>query len=558
MPEYVLGIDLGTTNSCMAVMRPTPNGEPHVEVLHNAVGQPTTPSVVALDNQGHWLVGHEAKSQAVLNPRNTVFSVKRFIGRDFSEPTVAEDAGRMPYRLVAGKDNSVRIEVEGPRGAKETLAAEQISAKVLRRLKEDAEATLGTALRRAVITVPAYFNAKQRAATLNAATIAGFSGEVRLISEPTAAALAYGRIQTREREILLVFDLGGGTLDVTILQRTGDRYMSQTITGDTHLGGDDFDAAIIEYLKREFQKASGISVAGNPQALQRLRDAAEAAKIELSGTREETTVNLPFLVVGAGGQPANLTAKLTRARLEEMTAGLVRRCVECGKRALADAGLTTNQIDSVLLVGGQTRMPAVGRAVEQFFGQAPSRAVNPDQAVALGAAILGYWLATGRTHPEDESSSSGGSNLPVASRPGAATGGLKIVEVTSQPLGVRLYDDRFSEIVPKGATLPATRRRDWYTTVEHGQSQVVIEVHQGQAEFCAANTKIGQVILKNIPRMQAGKPQISVTFTINTDNTLRVKGHETTGGSEVEAVLRYAGGMSAADIKSAVERERAS
>jgi molecular chaperone DnaK len=556
VPEYVLGIDLGTTNSCMAVMRPASSGEYRAEVLYNAMGQATTPSVVALDDHGHWLVGQEAKSQAVLNPSNTVFSVKRFIGRNFSEPTVAEDARRMPYKLVPGQDDSVRIDIERGRDGKEVLGAEQISAKVLRRLKEDAEATLGTKLRRAVITVPAYFNAKQRAATLNAATIAGFTGEVRLISEPTAAALAYGRGQTRERETLLVFDLGGGTLDVTILRRIGERYMSQTITGDTHLGGDDFDAAILDWLKRELRQSTGQAVEGNPQALQRLRDAAEAAKIELSGTRSETTINLPFLVVGQSGQPINLTAKLGRARLEEMTEGLIRRCRECGKRALADAGMTTDQIDTILLVGGQTRMPAVARAVEELFGRAPSRAVNPDQAVALGAAILGHCLATGGAHPEDESPRADASQPPAVPRP--VPGGLQIVEVTSQPLGVRLYNDRFSEIVPKGATLPATRTRDCYTTIEPFQTEVPIEVYQGEGEMCAANTKIGQVILRNIPRLPAGQPEISIAFTINMDNTLRVRATETKGGSEVEAVLRYAGGMSAADLKRATERERAS
>jgi len=558
MPEYVLGIDLGTTNSCMAVMRPGPSAQSRVEILHNAVGQPTTPSVVALDDQGSWLVGQEAKSQAILNPENTIFSVKRFIGRSFSEPTVAEDAKRMPYRLIPGADDSVRIEIERPRGGKETLGAEEISAKILKRLKDDAEATLGAKVRRAVITVPAYFDAKQRTATLNAATIAGFAGEVRLISEPTAAALAYGRDQTSERETLLVFDLGGGTLDVTVLRRTGSRYMSETITGDTHLGGDDFDAAVVEWLKQEFRRATGLSVDGAPQARQRLRDAAEAAKIELSGTRPEATINLPFLMVGSNGQSANLVAKLSRARLEEMTRDLVRRCLDCCKRALADAGLTTNQIDAVLLVGGQTRMPAVSKAVEQFFGRAPSRAVNPDQAVALGAAVLGHWLVTGTAHAEEETA-------PATTRSGvpAVSGdtreaGLQIVEVTSQPLGVRLYDDRFSEIVPKGATLPATRTRDWYSTVHQGQSEANIEVFQGQEQCCAGNTKIGQVILRGIPHLPAGKPQISITFTVNPDNTIRVKAREGTGGREVEAVLRYAGGMSAADLRRATERERAS
>jgi len=553
LAEYVLGIDLGTTNSCMAIVRPTGGGDFRPEVLYNAEGLLTTPSVVALTAQGDWLVGQEAKGQAILNPKGTIFSAKRFIGRSFSEPTVVDDAQRMPYRLFTGPDESVKVELAGPGGRREVLEPEGVSAKVLKKLKADAEATLGVPIKRAVITVPAYFNPNQRTATLNAAQIAGFGPEVRLISEPTAAALAYGQGSTKEAETLLVFDLGGGTLDVTIVRRKGNHYMSRTINGDTHLGGDDFDRAVMEWLMDEFKRNTGISLEGNPEAVQRVRDAAEAAKCELSGARQDTTVNLPFLAVGPDGQPKNLTAKLTRKRLDEMTRDLVERCIYCCKKALTDAAMTTDQIDTVLLVGGQTRMPAVREAVETFFGKSPSKAVNPDQAVALGAAILGHSLLLGAEPPEDETRAL----VPTADGQ-AVVGGLMIAEVSSQPLGIRLVTEAFSEIVPKGVTLPATRTRDNYTTDRDGQTQVDIEVFQGENPVAVKNTRIGMVSLVNLPPRKAGEPFIAVTFAVRLDSTIHVKALEVHSKREVEAVMRYAGGLTGADLKRAIERERVS
>ena len=555
MPDYIMGIDLGTSNSCMAVVRPTAGGVFLPEILYNIEGQLTTPSVVALTAKGDWLVGQEAKGQAILNPENTVFSAKRLIGRSFDDATVGDDAVRTPYRLTRGEGNSVRIELDGRGGAKEVLAPEQISAKVLRKLKTDAEATLGITLSRAVITVPAYFDPNQREATLGAAKIAGFDGGVRLISEPTAAALAYGQHAPKEAETLLVFDLGGGTLDVTIIRHRadpakGDRYVSRTITGNTHLGGDDFDRAIMDWMEAEFKRETSILLGDDPKAMQRIRDAAEGAKIELSGAKPEAAINLPFIAVGPDGQPRAMALTLTRAKLEELTASLVQDCISCCKTAMADAALTTDQIDSVLLVGGQTKMPAVQRAVEMFFGKAPSRAVNPDQAVAIGAALLGNSLLVGGRAITEGDEEQGGAGE------GAGAGSLQIIEVSSQPLGVRLVTNEFSEIIAKGSTLPASRTRGGYTTVEDGQTKIKVEVFQGQNRLCSANKHIGDVLLENIPPMRIGEAKLEVTFTLSLDNLIRVKAKETTSGREVEAVLEIRGAMSERDLQRAKETEK--
>ena len=501
-----VGIDLGTTNSVVAVME---GGKP--KVILNAEGSRLTPSVVAFKESGERLVGQIAKRQAALNPENTLFSIKRFIGRRFAE--VAEERKLVPYKVVAGPSDAVRFEVRGNK-----YTPEEISAQVLKKLAEDASKYLGEKVTDAVITVPAYFNDAQRQATKDAGKIAGLN-VLRIINEPTAAALAYG-LDKKENETILVFDLGGGTFDVSILEVGDGVFEVKSTNGDTHLGGDDFDKEIVDWLAGEFKKDQGIDLRNDKQALQRLIEAAEKAKIELSAT-VETQISLPFITADATG-PKHLDMKLTRAKFDDLTADLVERCRGPVKAALADAKLTAKEIDEVILVGGSTRMPAVQKLVRELPGKEPNMGVNPDEVVAIGAAIQAGVLA-------------------------GEVKDVVLLDVTPLSLGVETLGGVMTRIIERNTTIPV-RRSQIFSTAEDNQPAVDINVLQGEREMARDNRSLGQFKLDGIPPAPRGIPQVEVTFDIDANGILKVSAQDKASGKEQTVTISGSSNLDKGEI----------
>jgi len=509
MPKAV-GIDLGTTNSVIAVME---GGKP--DVIVNAEGARTTPSVVAYKGEER-LVGQIAKRQAALNPKATLFEVKRFIGRRWDE--VKEEAARSPFKVKEGPNGSVRIEVNG-----QDLAPEQVSAEVLRKLVQDASSKVGESIKDVVITVPAYFDNSQREATRQAGEIAGLN-VLRVINEPTAAALAYG-LEKKGNETVLVFDLGGGTFDVTILELGDGVFEVLSTAGDTHLGGADFDHRIVDWLASEFQKEHSFDLRKDPQALQRLIEAAEKAKIELSQA-SETTISLPFITFDPETRtPLHLERTLTRAKFEELIGDLLRRVREPVTQALRDAKLDASKIDEVILVGGSTRVPAVKRIVKELINKEPNESVNPDEAVALGAAVQAG-IITGD----------------------ASLGDIVLVDVTPLTLGVEVKGGMIAPMISRNTTVPA-KKTEIYTTAENNQPGVEINILQGERPMAADNKSLGRFKLEGIPPMPAGRPQIEVTFDIDANGILHVTAKEKTSGKEASIRIENTTTLDKSDVE---------
>jgi molecular chaperone DnaK len=513
----VIGIDLGTTNSCVAIME----GK-DVRVIENSEGARTTPSMVAFVDNGERLVGQSAKRQAVTNPTNTLYAVKRLIGRRYDDPTVTKDKGLVPYAIVRGDNGDAWTEARG-----EKYAPGQISAFILGKMKETAEAYLGEKVSQAVITVPAYFNDAQRQATKDAGRIAGLE-VLRIINEPTAAALAYG-LDKKESGTIAVFDLGGGTFDVSVLEIGDGVFEVKSTNGDTFLGGEDFDARIIDYLAAEFKKEQGIDLRGDKLALQRLKEAAEKAKIELSSSKE-TEVNLPFITADASG-PKHLVMKLSRAKLESLVDDLISRTLEPCKAALKDAGVTAAEIDEVILVGGMTRMPKVIEVVKQFFGREPARNVNPDEVVAIGAAVQGAVL---RGDVKD----------------------VLLLDVTPLSLGIETLGGVFTRLIDRNTTIP-TKKSQIFSTADDNQNAVTIKVYQGEREMAADNKLLGQFDLMGIPPAPRGVPQIEVTFDIDANGIVSVSAKDKATNKEQQIKIQASGGLSDADIERMVKEAEA-
>ncbi len=512
MSNKVIGIDLGTTNSCFAVME---GGD--AKVLENTEGARTTPSMVAFtDNER--LVGFPAKRQAVTNPENTLFAIKRLIGRRYDSPEVAKDKGLVPFKIIPGDNGDAWVEVKGQK-----YAPSQISAIVLQKIKEYAESYLGEKIEKAVITVPAYFNDSQRQATKDAGKIAGLE-VLRIINEPTAAALAYG-MDKKASGTIAVYDLGGGTFDISILEIGDGVFEVKSTNGDTFLGGEDFDQRIVNYLAEEFKKETGIDLKNDRLALQRLKEAAEKAKIELSSTTQ-TEVNLPFITADATG-PKHLNIKLTRAKLESLVEDLIDRTIEPCKKALADAGLKANEISEVILVGGMTRMPKVQEKVKEIFGKEPHKGVNPDEVVAVGAAIQG----------------------------GVLMGDVKdvlLLDVTPLSLGIETLGGVFTRLIDRNTTIP-TRKSQVFSTADDGQTAVTIRVFQGEREMAADNKLLGQFDLVGIPPAPRGMPQIEVTFDIDANGIVNVSAKDKATNKEQAIRIQASGGLSDADIEKMVK-----
>jgi molecular chaperone DnaK len=509
----VIGIDLGTTNSCVAVM----DGKTS-KVIENAEGMRTTPSIVAFSDDGERLVGQPAKRQAVTNPERTFFAVKRLIGRRYDDPMVEKDKKLVPYKIVKGGNGDAWVEADG-----KSYSPSQVSAFILQKMKETAEAHLGQKVDQAVITVPAYFNDAQRQATKDAGKIAGLE-VLRIINEPTAAALAYGLDKTKAGTIA-VYDLGGGTFDVSILEIGDGVFEVKSTNGDTFLGGEDFDMRLVSYLADEFQKEQGINLRNDKLALQRLKEAAEKAKIELSSTTQ-TEINLPFITADQSG-PKHLTMKLTRAKFEALVSDLVEKTIEPCRKALKDAGLTAGEIGEVVLVGGMTRMPKIQEMVKQFFGKEPHKGVNPDEVVAIGAAI----------------------------QAGVLQGDVKdvlLLDVTPLSLGIETLGGVFTRIIDRNTTIP-TKKSQVFSTAEDNQNAVTIRVFQGEREMAADNKMLGQFDLMGIPPSPRGMPQIEVTFDIDANGIVNVSAKDKATGKEQQIRIQASGGLSEADIDKMVK-----
>jgi molecular chaperone DnaK len=509
----VIGIDLGTTNSCVAVM----DGKT-AKVIENAEGMRTTPSIVAFSDDGERLVGQPAKRQAVTNPERTFFAVKRLIGRRYDDPMVEKDKKLVPYKIVKASNGDAWVEADG-----KSYSPSQVSAFILQKMKETAEAHLGQKVEQAVITVPAYFNDAQRQATKDAGKIAGLE-VLRIINEPTAAALAYGLDKSKSGTIA-VYDLGGGTFDVSILEIGDGVFEVKSTNGDTFLGGEDFDMRLVNYLADEFQKEQGINLRNDKLALQRLKEAAEKAKIELSSTTQ-TEINLPFITADQSG-PKHLTMKLTRAKFEALVDDLVQKTIEPCRKALKDAGLTAGEIGEVVLVGGMTRMPKVQEVVKQLFGKEPHKGVNPDEVVAIGAAI----------------------------QAGVLQGDVKdvlLLDVTPLSLGIETLGGVFTRIIDRNTTIP-TKKSQVFSTAEDNQNAVTIRVFQGEREMAADNKILGQFDLMGIPPAPRGMPQIEVTFDIDANGIVNVSAKDKATGKEQQIRIQASGGLSEADIEKMVK-----
>ncbi len=513
----IIGIDLGTTNSCVAVMEAK-----DVRVIENEEGMRTTPSVVAYTDDGEILVGMPAKRQAITNPENTLYAVKRLIGRRFDDPVVQRHVSMVSYKVVRADNGDAWVEVRGRK-----MAPAQISAEVLKKMKQTAERYLGAPVEKAVITVPAYFNDAQRQATKDAGRIAGLE-VVRIINEPTAAALAYG-FDKKKSGTIAVYDLGGGTFDISILEIGEGVFEVKSTNGDTFLGGEDFDQRLIHYIADEFKKEHGIDLRNDRLALQRLKEAAEKAKIELSSTMQ-TEVNLPFITADASG-PKHLVMKITRAKFEALVEDLIERTIEPCKRALADAGLRPADIDEVILVGGQTRMPKIVERVKEFFGREPHLGVNPDEVVAVGAAIQGAVLA-------------------------GEVKDVLLLDVTPLSLGIETLGGVFTRIIERNTTIP-TRKSQIFSTAEDNQTAVTIRVYQGEREIAAENKLLGQFDLIGIPPAPRGVPQIEVTFDIDANGIVHVSAKDLATGKEQAIRIQASGGLSEEEIQRMIKEAEA-